>query len=417
MVVTTDPEVAGRSRLSNVLSPLRNRNFSLLLAGRTTSEMGRIMRVFARGWLVLELTGSPFLLALVTSAISWANLFIPAFAGILADRMDRRKLVLYTEFALVVLWTLVSLDITFGWIRWWHLLISSVFSGIIQGFGRTGHQALLGSLVQKKEIPSAVALNDIAAHWPQAVGLAIASALVATIGIRGLFWITTVGQLVTGMTLLLIRWKDTKTPGAKQSVRDNFKEGLSHFKGQPVLIGLVLLGLSGSLIGGFSSVLLPFFARDILGVGASGLGVMMTFNAIGTSIGAAVMMLISNMRQRGPLLMIAVFCYTAFLLIFSRSEVFALSVGLVFGVGLSSLIMHTTNTIMMQLMAPDHLRGRVMGMRATTQGVSFIGVVGIGALAEFVGPANAVFIGASAYGLVALTIFATMPQLRKMKIR
>ncbi len=373
------------------------------------------MRVFARGWLVLELTSSPFLLALVTSAISWANLFIPPFAGILADRVDRRKLVLYTEFALVVLWFAVSLDITFGWVHWWHLLISSFISGVVQGFGRTGHQALLGSIVQKKEIPSAVALNDVANYWPQAVGLAIASALVAIIGVRGLFWITTVGQLITGITLLLIRWKDTKTPGAKASVRDNLKEGFSHFKGHPVLIGLVLLGLSGSLIGGFSSVLLPFFARDVLGMGASGLGVMLTFNAIGTSIGAAVMMLMSNMRQRGPLLMVAVFCYTALLLAFSRSQIFALSVGLVFGVGLSSLIMHTTNTIMMQIMAPDHLRGRVMGMRAMTQGASFLGVLGMGALAEFVGPANAVLMGASAYGLVAFTIFITMPQLRKMK--
>ncbi|MFH1140529.1 MAG: MFS transporter [Chloroflexota bacterium] len=415
MAVTTDPAVAVRSRLPNVLSPLRNRNFSLLLLGRTTSEMGRIMRVFARGWLVLELTSSPFLLAVVTSAISWANLFIPAFAGILADRMDRRKLVLYTEFSLVVLWTAVSLDITFGWIRWWHLLISSIISGTVQGFGRTGHQALLGSLVKKREIPSAVALNDVANYWPQAVGLAIASALVATIGVRGLFWITTGGQLFTGITLLLIRWKDTKTQEAKQSVRDNFKEGLRHFKGQPVLIGLVLLGLSGSLIGGFSSVLLPFFARDVLGVGASGLGVMMTFNAIGTSFGAAAMMLMSNMRRRGLLLMVAVFCYTALLLTFSRSQIFALSVGLVFGIGLSSIIMHTTNTIMMQILAPDHLRGRVMGMRATTQGVSFIGVIGMGALAQFVGPATAVLIGASAYGLVAFTIFASMPYLRNMK--
>lgn len=377
--------------------------------------MGRMMRVFARGWLVLELTGSPFLLALVTSAITWPMAFVPLFAGIVADRMDRRRLLLYTEFALVVLWSVTALIITLGLIQWWHLMITSFLSGTIQSFGRTGHQALLGNLVDKEELPSAVALNDIITHWPQAAGLAAATILIATIGIDGVFWITAFGQLFTAITLLFIRWKAEKAETTKRSMGSSFVEGMRHVKGEPVILSLVMLGLAGSLIGGFSTVLLPFFARDILGVGAQGLGVMMTSNLTGISLGAAAIMLLSNTPHRGMFLVVAKIAYVILLLSFARSEVFYLSVAIVFGIGIFSTISQTINTMMMQMLAPDHLRGRVMSLRMSMGGLNFVGVLGMGALAEFVGPATTVLMGATAFGIVVALIFITRPQLRRFR--
>ena len=109
---------ASRNPVLARLSPLKRRNFALLMAGRTSSNMGRSMRVFARAWLVLEITGSPFLLGVVTASLSLPSMFMPFLAGVLADRMDRRKLLIYTEFLLVVLWSAVALDITLGYIQW-----------------------------------------------------------------------------------------------------------------------------------------------------------------------------------------------------------------------------------------------------------------------------------------------------------
>ncbi|MBI4298450.1 MAG: MFS transporter [Chloroflexi bacterium] len=414
MAQLDSPKGAAISGL-NVLRPLRRRNFALLMAGRSTSEMGRTIRVFARGWLVLELTGSPFLLGLVTSSLMWPMLFMPFFGGVLADRIDRRKLLLLTEFSLTALWLSISVVITLGLIEWWHLMISSLLSGIIQSFGRPAHQAILGNLVDKEELPSAVAINAFTQYWPAAVGLLLATLLIGTIGVGGVFWITAFAQLFTGVTLVLLRWKGEMAEEGRKSVRRNFIEGFTHVRGEPLILGLVLIAAASSLFGGAYSFLLPFFARDILGVGAQGLGVMMLASNIGVSVGAAVVTMASNIPRRGLLLMGAAICYSLLILSFSRSEIFFLSIGLLFGVGLCGTASRTMMTMIMQILAPDHLRGRVMSLQVSIMGLSSIGILVMGAVGQYLGAVNTVFIGGSLYGLVALVIFARMHQLRRFR--
>ncbi len=410
------PRNAVLSRLQ-VLSPLRERNFALLMAGRTTSNMGRSMRVFARAWLVLELTGSPFLLGVVTASLAWPTMFMPFFAGVLADRIDRRKLLLYTEFLLVVLRAAVSVDIMLGYVEWWHLMVSAVLSGTIQSFGRTGHQAILGNVVAKEDLPKAVAIDSVAQHWPNAAGLLVATIFIATIGVAGVFWITTFGQLVTGITLLLMHWKYQEPTEARQgrNFRRDFIDGFKYIRGESVLLGMVLIGAAATLFGGAIQFLMPFFARDILGVGAQGLGVLLLFSSLGVSIGSLVVMSLSSIPRRGLLLMLAVIFGTLIRVGFSQSEIYYLSLGLVFGMGLFNTLRMTMVRMMMQIMAPDHLRGRVMALQVSIQGLSWIGVLVLGGLAEFVGAANTVLIGALVSGFVSLTIFARMRSLREFR--
>jgi MFS family permease len=405
-----------RSRLQ-ALTPLRERNFALLMAGRFTSNMGRSMRVFARAWLVLELTGSPFKLGLVTGSLSLPELFMPFFAGVVADRVDRRKLLLYTEFLLAVLWAAMSLDITLGYVEWWHLMVSAVLSGMIQSFGRTGHQAILGNVVAKGDLHKAVALDSVAQHWPNAGGLLLAIPLIGAIGVGGLFWMTAFGQLVTVGTLLLMHWKYEAPTEARRehSFRRDFIEGIKYIRGESVLVGLVLITAAATLLGGASQFLMPFFARDILGVGAQGLGVLLLFSTLGVSFGSLAVVSAGSIPRRGLLLLGAIILYALFKVGFSQSEIFYLSVGLVFGMGMFNTVGTTMVQMIMQLMAPDHLRGRVMSMRVSTQGLSWIGVLALGGLAELVGAANTVLIAAIVSGLVSVAIFALMPSLRRFK--
>ena len=163
-----------------------------------TQTLGMGMQFLVIGWLVLEITGSPFLLGVVTASLALPTMFMPFFAGVLADRIDRRKLLLYTEFMLVVLWVAVSVDITLGYIEWWHLAVSAILSGMIQSFGRTGHQAILGNVVPKEELARAVAIDSVAQHWPNAGGLLMATLIIGMIGTGGVFWFTAFGQLITG---------------------------------------------------------------------------------------------------------------------------------------------------------------------------------------------------------------------------
>ena len=407
---------ASKNAVLSRLSPLKRRNFALLMAGRTSSNMGRSMRVFARAWLVLEITGSPFLLGVVTASLSVPSMIMPFFAGVLADRMDRRKLLIYTEFLLVVLWTAVAVDITLGYIEWWHLSVSAILSGMIQSFGRTGHQAILANLVERDELPRAVAIDSVAQHWPNAGGLLMATLVIGTIGTGGVFWITAFGQLITGITLLLMHWEYAEPPeAARRSVRSNFVEGFNYIRGEPVLLGLILIGAAATLFGGATQFLMPFFARDILGVGAQGLGVLLLFSTLGVSFGSIIVMSVSSIPRRGLLLLGAVILGTLFRVGFSQSEIFYLSLGLVFGMGMFNTLRMTMVQMIMQLMAPDHLRGRVMSLRVSMQGLSWIGVLALGGLAEFVGAANTVLIAAVVSGLVSVAIFARMRSLREFR--
>lgn len=411
------PRKSIQSRLQ-ALTPLKERNFALLMAGRFTSNMGRSMRVFARAWLVLELTGSPLRLGLVTGSLALPELFMPFFAGVVADRVDRRKLLLYTEFLLVVLWAAVSLDITLGYVEWWHLMASAVLSGMIQSFGRTGHQAILGNVVAKGDLHKAVALDSVAQHWPNAGGLLLAIPLIAMIGVGGLFWLSAFGQLVTGVTLLLMHWKYEEPTEARRrrNFRQDFIEGIKYIRGESVLVGLILIAAAATLLGGATQFLMPFFARDILGAGAQGLGVLQLSSTLGVSFGSLVVVsVVGSFPRRGLFLLGAVILYALLKVGFSQSEIFFLSVGLVFGMGMFNTVNTTITQMIMQLMAPDHLRGRVMSMRVSVQGLSWIGVLAMGGLAEFVGAANTVLIGAVVAGLVSVAIFAIMPGLRKFK--
>ena len=414
MTTTAGDTSAKASRLA-VLSPLKKRNFALLMAGRTTSNMGRSMRVFARAWLVLEITGSPFLLGVVTASLALPEMFMPFFAGVVADRVDRRKLLLYTEFLLVVLWVAVALDITLGYIEWWHLSASAILSGMVQSFGRTGHQAILGNVVDKEDLPKAVALDAVFQQWPNAGGLLVATLVIGIIGVGGVFWLTAFGQLVTGITLLLMHWKyeaPTEQRRARSFKRD-FIEGFKYIRGESVLVGLVLIGAAATLFGAATQFLMPFFAKDILGVEASGLGVLLLASTLGVSFGSLIVVGVSSIPRRGLLLLGAVILGTLVRVGFSQSEIFYLSVGLAFGMGITNTLRMTMVRMIMQLMAPDHLRGRVMSLQVSLMGLSWIGVLALGGLAEFVGAAYTMAIGAIVSGVVSVIIFIKMPSLRK----
>jgi MFS family permease len=392
------------------LEPLKVRNFALLIGGRVTSNMGRNMRVFARALLVLDLTGSPFLLGLVTSSISWSMLVMPFVGGILADRFDRRKLVLITEFSLAALWIATSVVITVGWIQWWHLMITSFTSGVIQSIGRPGHAAMVGTVVSKEKLASAVAIDSVADHWPRAAGIAIAAALVGVLGSEGLFWFTATLQTITGFTLLFMRWKPEVVQAAKQSVRSNVVEGIKYIKKENILLGLVAINVAVTLFSGVG-FLMPFFARDILKVSDGGLGLLMLSSTLGVSVGSAAAVAMANFNRRGVFLVAGSVLGTLVSIAFSQSEVFVLSAGLAFFMGIFNTTRATNVEMMMQMLAPREMRGRIMSLRVAIQGFSWIGVLMMGALAEAIGPARTVLIGASMAGAVALVIFVTMPRI------
>ncbi|MBM2827204.1 MAG: major facilitator superfamily 1 [Dehalococcoidia bacterium] len=296
-------------------------------------------------------------------------------------------------------------------------MITGVMSGILQGIGRPGHEAMLGNVVNDKEkLPGAVAIDAAAHHWPSEIGLVLATLFYAALGTDGVFWITSIGQTITGFTLLFLKWEPAGEPEARRhSVRSNFMEGIRYVKNEPVILGLVLLSVVSSIFAGSYGFLLVFFARDVLDKGAHGLGMLMILNSLGVSIGSVAVIAMSNFPRRGVMLMLAALGYTFFILAFSLSEDFLLSLGLVFFMGLFATCSRTMMTMIMQLLAPNEMRGRVMSVRVSLMGLTWIGTLWMGTLAEYITVPTTVLIGGGLYGALALILFATRPQLRNFK--
>ncbi len=400
----------------DMFSALSVPNYRLLFVGRLTSNSGRTMRVFARAIWVFEATGSPLRMGIAVSALSWPMLFMPLIGGVVADRVDRRTLLLWTEGLLVLLWAVVALIISLGMFEWWYFIITAVLSGTIQSFGRAGLQAMIGSIVDKEKLGNAVALDSISLTWPRIVAPALGGILIGPIGVGGLFWLTAFGQLVTYITLILISWTPQEMKAARESVSSNVLEALRHISGETIIVALVALGLLSALFAGSFNFLLPIFAEDILGVGKGGLGVLMSASALGGALGAVIVLAASNARRsRGLLLLGMVILKTAMLITFSRSAHFPVSVVAMFGLGISQTMFMTMVTMAMQQLAPDHLRGRIMSLRVVIMGFSPFGVIIMGVLAEVRGAADTVLIGGILYGITALTVFALVPTIRRFQ--
>lgn len=412
-----------------------NPNFRLLWTGRVTSNMARQMRVFLRAWIVWEISGSPFLLGFVTSSLAWPMLFMPFIGGFLADRIDRRLLVRITEGLLTILWATVAALVYFGGIEWWHFVISSVLSGVIQSVGRPGHQALLGSIMDKKRLPNAVALDNIADTWPRVGGPALGGLLIGIIGTGWLFWMTALGQFFTFLTLLFIQW-DPVEQRAKQrgeGKRGSFWDGFRHVWHEKVLLGLIGLGVAFAMIGGSAMFLMPIFADAVLDVGGSGLGYILTMSTIGTSAGALVVVFMTNSGHRGYVLFAVAMLNMLVMIAFSRSEVFLVSLGLVFFMGMAQVMFRTMRVVAMQVLTPDDLRGRVLSFQTTVQGMTWIGTLIMGSLAEFLtdntvdagfgilggstmrGAADTVLIAGILYGVISFSFFMLFPALRRFR--
>ena len=391
-------------------------NYRLLFIGRLTSNSGRSMRVFARAIWVFEATGSPLRMGIAVSALSWPMLFMPLIGGIVADRVDRKTLLLWTEGLLVILWAAVAFLISLGSFQWWYFIITAVASGTIQSFGRAGHQAMIGSVVDDQRLGNAVALDTVSMAWPRIAAPALGGILIGPIGVDGLFWLTAAGQLVTFITLIMIRWTPQERRAAKESVGRNVAEALRYIRGEKVIMSLVMLGLLSSLFAGSFNFLLPIFAIDILDVGEWGLGVLMTTSALGAAAGSAIVLAVSNARRhRGLLLMSMAAVKTVMLIIFSQSALFPVSLVAMFGLGGAQVMFMTMITVAMQQLAPDHLRGRIMSLRVVFMGFSPFGVIIMGAIAEVRGAADTVLIGGILYGLTAVAVFAVAGTLRRFQ--
>jgi MFS family permease len=384
---------------------LRHRNFRLFLSGQAISLIGTWMQSLAQGWLVLKLTNSAFYLALVQAMSSLPILFFSLFGGVVADRVDKRRLLLVTQASSMVLALALGMLVSLGTVRFWHVLIIAGLLGMVNTFDVPGRQSFIIEMVGREDLMNGIALNSAVFNGARVVGPAVAGFLIGAAGIAACFYINGISYIAIIIMLGMMRIERPEEKPKPRPVFRELREGLDYVHSTPVVLYFILMVAITSLFMIPYIALMPIFARDILHIGAKGLGVMMGFAGVGALIGALSLATYGGSGRKGFIAFFAAFVSALALLGFSLSREPLLSYALLIVVGWGMITQFATVNAAIQNEVPDVLRGRVMSLYVLVLlGFVPIGNLIIGALAHYAGTPHAVFAGA----IVCLVTYAAL---------
>ena len=371
---------------------LTHRNFRLLWLGALTSSIGTWMQKVAQAWLLVTLTGSSsaFYLGLDSFAGEAPILLFTLIGGVVADRRDRRHMMLSSQLLQMgVAFVLAALVFT-GAVQVWMVITLSFISGCGQAFGGPAYQSLIPTLVGKDHLPNAVALNSIQFNLARVIGPIVAGVALASFGMVACFGLNGISFLFVIAAILALR--DIHVPPTSTiSIVDQMKDGLRYVRNSRNLMAVTLLGFIGAFLGLPLLTFLPVITRDVFNQDVGFYSRLMTFSGAGAVTGALVVAYIGKHRHIGRLLLIFLALFGAAMALFSLSRTPALSGLLLFVAGALLVMCFSLTTSLAQLLAPGELRGRVVSIYMLAfRGGSPLGGLASGWLVTQVGSAPAV---------------------------
>ena len=384
------------------LAALRHRDFRLFWSGQLVSLIGTWMQSVGQAWLVLELTGSPFQLGLVTALQFAPILVLSPVGGAMSDRFPKRRIILLTQAAMMVQALALALLVWSGQVRYWHVAVLAAIYGLGRAIDIPARQAFVTDLVGKADLPNAVALNSLVFNGARIVGPAVAGLLIARFGVAPAFFLNGLSFVAVLAALLATRTPGDPDPAGRLGLREGLWGALAYAaRTPPVAFTLALLVVVSLLVINFN-VVVPLIARDVLNEGAHGFGLLMSSlgaGAVMAGIGLALLR-----RSRPPLWSLAASAAvlsagTAALALVGH---FGATAALLVVLGCCQILFSTGCNTTLQLGTPDALRGRVMGLYALANaGMTPFGSLLVGVIAEHLGVRAACALGGGA-GLVAV---------------
>ena len=385
------------------LRALGQRHYRLYFTGQIVGQSGTWMQTVTQSWLVLQLTNSPLKLGLIATLQSGPLLLLTLFTGVLADRVNRRTLLFVTQTTQACLAVTLGILAWSGHARYWHVAVMAVLWGIMSSIDQPARQSLVMELVGRAHVTSAVGLNSAAFNGARIIGPAIAGILIARVGLSPGFFLNALAFVFAIAMLAQIPSRRPVPRIAPTTFVEEMLEGVLYAARTPAVRFILTLQIIVSFCVFNFSVYVPLLARDVLGMGAEGFGLLMTCLGVGAlsaglSVGA---MGATAPRQR--MITIALTVSLCGLIGLSFTRVFWLAALIMAITGFSgTLVMAGCNTTL-QLRAPDALRGRVMSLYTLLSGGVFpIGAFWVGFVSEHWGVPRA-FLVNGVVGLVALT--------------
>lgn len=387
-------------RLPVGLAALRERNFVLYVIGQFTSRLGDWIELTAVSWILYELTNSPVLLGLSGVFRALPVIVLGLFGGAIADRVPRRPLLMFTESTMLILSLIVGLLALSGSLQFWHLYILNVVSGTLSAFSVPARQALFVGLVPRTAIPSAVTLNSFAVRSGGLLGPTIGGFALVFGGYALPFFLNAASFLGIIFALMAMRLPPSVAADAaspRLPLARGVTEGLGFvWRNAPLKVVLGLEIVSGLF--GHNSTLITIIARDILGTGPEGLGLLLSALGAGAMLGM-ILMLVFRVEHHARLIMTVGGLYAALWGAAALSPWLGLSVILFFAIGTADGVWGVSRNTLAQLLVPDSLRGRVMSVvMLATRGGSQLGTISGGLLVGLIGASPAVLTSAVIIG-------------------
>ena len=372
--------------LGRTLAAFTYRDFRVQWFGACTSSIGTWVQLTAQNWMVLSLTGSAFFLGLDSFLQQLPIMLFTLVGGVLADRRDRRRTLLGSQYVQMTTATVLALLVYFDLVTITYILILSFTTGLAQAFGGPAYQSLVPSLVEKKDLPNAVALNSIQFNIARVLGpLLFAATLSITAGwgfadqqsMAVCFALNAISFLVVINTLMALRVKHIP-PAQTRSMRDELQGGISYVRQHSELVALIVLAATTTFLGFAVLTFLPVFTKSVFQGDARTYSHLLAFSGAGSVVGALIVAWLGKFKRMGRTALLMQAIYGMFIVAFAVSRTLWLSNVLLFLTGAALMVVFSTVTSLVQLIAPNEMRGRVMSIYM----VAFRGGMPLGSLAS-----------------------------------
>ncbi|MGE0058648.1 MAG: MFS transporter [Dehalococcoidia bacterium] len=396
-------------------------NFRWLWTGNLFAGAAQWIQQTTMGWVVYDLTGSGGLLGAMNSMRSIAMLLVMPFAGVTADRISRNLIIGASQVLLFAIALLLALDIALGMLEVWHLFAFTLLAGVANSFNQPARQTMIFDTVPRPVLPNAVALGSMAMSTTRAIGPMIGGALIVAFGAAANFSLQAIAYLCVLGTVLLIHLPPREPSTARRAVFRDMKEGYGFVFSNPQARVLFMMTLINPLfLIPLHMGVLPILAKDVFDGGASSLGIMLGALGAGGIVGALLTASLNRIDRRGVMQLIA-------LAIYSLAQATFSLVALLFGemwlalpflliAGAAESVSNTTNQTVLQLLAPDELRGRINAALQLSPMLWSLSVLVAGSMADRTGAPTVGIVFSMTGFFVTIAITLLSPRMRNLRL-
>jgi len=370
------------------------------------------MEMIARPWLVYQMTDSVLLLGVVQAVRGVPVLVFSGLGGLLADRMDRRKLYLVVRTGNSGAIVLLAFLLVTGHLEVWHVFALTAAEGIFNAAEFPIRQSLIPAVVPESALMNAIALHSVGRQLTHLVAPSIAGVLIAAVGIGGTYVVQSVVAIAAVAMTLLLRVPSGSQSAARESIAQNVMGALRYLRGRDVILTLLVLSLAQRFCTGSSQTLFPAFARDIHQVGEVGFGLLNSAIGGGAFLGALGIAVMGSVQRKGAILLVGAVLQAVGLILFAYSPSFPLALVLTGLVGIVQTAYFTMNSALLLGRVSEEYRGRVLSIYDMDRGIAPLGAVTLGWLAEVAGAPAAVALLAVPMIPITLTVLWRVPRFR-----